>query len=173
MKFLIFNVAVVAALGFILIDQNYLDRRIVEDLKGSAASLVERVTEPAAAPSPSRDVSGTVAEDRLERVAAAVADESEPRPAPVSAERQKADTVIEPPPAAPVPAMVEEAPSPPAAVIEDVPADVAERRSEVLSPPASGASDYGARALAGAERRDRLQALAEELEAMSVDMIYQ
>ena len=173
MKFLIFNAAVVAALGFILIDQNYLDRRVLDDLRGGASSLVEAVRDPAGVPNPSTPVSVDRMESRPAATVGEVAKADGPNPTQPSAERKEADAVIALPSAAPVPVVIEEALASPATVLEDVPAEVAERRAEVLSPPAAGASDFQVPAANGSDRRIRLQALADELEAMSVDMIYQ
>ena len=170
MKFLIFNIVVVAALGFILVDRGYLDRSVLDDMQAGAEELLERTGNPdllrASEPEPPQ-------------VLAAVEEAVEPVQPSVEEQGRPAATVIEPPPrpAPTVPVSVRPAPvpvqEPPAVRLDAVAPEVAARRAQVLEHGPIPLQAAPSSARPDPDRVERLQALADELESMSVDMIYQ
>lgn len=168
MKFLIFNIAVVAALGYILIQEGYLDKRVIDDLAGKASAIAEKPdkTERPDMAERAAEPPTPVRAQTAQKLAEASAGQAEPEP--LKAQPVETPPVFAPPPDA-------EIPSRPAipATVKPPPADlspeVASRRADVLDEgPVSAAPPPLAE-----DRRNRLHALAEEMETLSIDLMYQ
>lgn len=159
MKFLVFNLVVVAALGYIFYERSDLDGTKVAALVEDAKSLAGN----------DPDMVPVVAEEPEIRMHAPA--KAEPPQVPPEPKAETLAEVFAPPPEAP-PALapLEEVEVAPVIVKKPVSPEVEERRSIVLG--AGNASEFQS-ADTSVNRTERLRDLAEEMEFLSVDLIYQ
>ena len=165
MKFLVFNLVVVAALGYIFYERGDFDgtkvAALFEDAKSYAASDPGKdsaiVEEPVIAAEPVMD--------------AQIPEQAEPPQIPQEPGPETLAEVFTPPPENP-PALapLEEVEVAPVILKKPLPPEVEERRSIVLG---TGTAPAFQSADTSANRTERLRDLAEEMEFLSVDLIYQ
>lgn len=177
MKFLIFNIVAVAALGYILYERGDIDGAVLEDLSAKVETIVA-------------EAGG----DKPMAVGAEEAAAAEGTPGSLSSEPQPsgADALPAQPPSelaagvmpvsSPEPAEVEIASvetesiareeMAPAAIAEPVAPEIAARRAVVLDLPTNDGSEGERPTMTASERQENLRALSEEMEFLSIDMIY-
>lgn len=195
MKFLIFNIVVVAALGYILYERGDIDSAVIEDLAAKAEAIVAEAggdkpmavgAEDAAAAEGARSsLSSEPQPSRANALPALPLSDPAPGPMPVSSSEPTGAVPVEPqlaPPAAQEAAEVEIASVDtesiardeiaPAAIAEPVAPEIAARRAVILDLAANGGSEGERPAMKASERQENLRALSEEMEFLSLDMIY-
>ena len=199
MKYLIFNIAVVAAIGYILYERGDLDGTVLEDLAEKAESVVTEASaaKPAVSAeeeelfseretqSPATQAESTPPDPLPSQLAQEPASEPMPEPSPdpaeprssrpplaIAAEEETARIEVAPIEEAGSRVVEPDGEAASAAIAEPVAPEVAARRAVVLDTAAPDGPGRERPVVTASQRQENLRSLAEEMEFLSIEMIY-